>query len=106
LKDTILFDLGGTLAHYFERAQFPEVHRQFIHRIHEELLERDLLDVTPETMWRRARGLYASPSGGSITVCKGHTCEGDACILSEALGGEDYGYCSGEFSESVSSEDW
>jgi len=30
MKSTVLFDLGGTLARYFEKSEFPEILKQAI----------------------------------------------------------------------------
>lgn len=30
MKNAVLFDLGGTLANYFERSEFPDILRQAI----------------------------------------------------------------------------
>ena len=52
-KTTVLFDLGGTLVHYYERSEFPAILAQGIAEVQSLLEKRGLLAVTPGTV--RAR---------------------------------------------------
>lgn len=54
-KNTVLFDLGGTLAQYFERYEFPDILKQAITEVQNYLRQKGLLKVSPEAMWRRVR---------------------------------------------------
>jgi len=47
-KNTILFDLGGTLAYYYNMSEFPSILEQAIREIQFYLHEKGLLTVTPE----------------------------------------------------------
>lgn len=51
----VLFDLGNTLARYFERAEFPAILKQAILQVRGYLEEEGLLAVSAETMWRTVR---------------------------------------------------
>jgi len=53
MKNTVLFDLGNTLAHYFERHEFPNILKQAISEVQNYLHQSDLLRISPENMWRR-----------------------------------------------------
>ena len=53
IRNTILFDLGGTLVQYYERSEFPGVLRQAITEVQDYLREVGLLDVSSESIWRR-----------------------------------------------------
>jgi len=55
MKNTVLFDLGGTLVHYFERHEFPGILELAITEVQNYLLQKDLLRVSPEDMWRKVR---------------------------------------------------
>jgi len=55
VKHAVLFDLGGTLAHYFEGSEFPGVLGQAITEVREALRRRGLLHVSSEVMWRRVQ---------------------------------------------------
>jgi putative hydrolase of the HAD superfamily len=52
MKNTVLFDLGGTLAQYFGRAEFPALLRQAIGEVQRHLRRHGLLRVSPDAMWR------------------------------------------------------
>ena len=49
----LLFDLGGTLVHYYDRHQFPGILRQAVSSVLDELQSRDLLSVEPRSVWAR-----------------------------------------------------
>jgi len=49
----LLFDLGGTLVHYYDRHQFPGILRQAVSGVLDELQNRDLLNVEPRSIWER-----------------------------------------------------
>jgi len=55
MKNTVLFDLGGTLVHYFERHEFPDILKQAITEVQNYLLQKDLLRVSPDDVWRKVR---------------------------------------------------
>jgi putative hydrolase of the HAD superfamily len=55
MKNTVLFDLGGTLARYFERSGFPDILKQAITKVQNYLRQKDLLSISTNTMWRRVR---------------------------------------------------
>ena len=55
MKNTALFDLGGTLAQYFERSEFPDILEQAITEVQNYLRPKGLLHISPEAMWRRVR---------------------------------------------------
>jgi hypothetical protein len=50
MKDTILFDLGGTLARYYTRAEFPPILGRCIAQVRGFLRERRLLRLDPEAI--------------------------------------------------------
>jgi len=54
-KNTILFDLGGTLAHYYDMSEFPFILEQATGEVRRYLDEKGLLTVTPELIRRRVR---------------------------------------------------
>lgn len=55
MKDTMLFDLGNTLAYYFEKHEFPTILKQAITEVQNFLLQKGILKVSPEVMWRKVR---------------------------------------------------
>jgi putative hydrolase of the HAD superfamily len=55
LRNTILFDLGGTLAHYYDMSDFPSILKQAIGEVQLYLDEKGLLTVTPELIRLRGR---------------------------------------------------
>jgi putative hydrolase of the HAD superfamily len=55
MEPTVLFDLGGTLAQYFERAEFPHVLAQAITGVQHVLCQEGLLRVSSEDVWRMVR---------------------------------------------------
>ena len=55
LRNTILFDLGGTLAHYYEMSDFPSILEQAIREVQFYLDEKAILTVTPELIRSRVR---------------------------------------------------
>jgi len=55
MKNIVLFDLGNTLAHYFERSEFPEILKQAIIEVQNYLFQKGLLRVSSEEMWRRVK---------------------------------------------------
>lgn len=52
-KTTILFDLGSTLVHYYERSEIPEVLGHCIESVRTILQERGLLSVSQDIMRQR-----------------------------------------------------
>jgi FMN phosphatase YigB (HAD superfamily) len=55
MKNTILFDLGGTLAHYYERAEFSFILEQAIMETRDYLDQKGLLTVTLELILGRVK---------------------------------------------------
>jgi putative hydrolase of the HAD superfamily len=55
MKNTVLFDLGGTLSQYFERSEFPHILEQAITEVQNYLRQKGLLSISPEAMWRGVR---------------------------------------------------
>jgi putative hydrolase of the HAD superfamily len=55
MTNAVLFDLGGTLVHYFERHEFPAILEQAIAQVQTRLRREGLLRVSEEVMWRRVR---------------------------------------------------
>lgn len=55
MRNTILFDLGGTLAHYYERTEFSFILEQAIAEAQGYLDKKSLLTVTPELISRRVK---------------------------------------------------
>jgi putative hydrolase of the HAD superfamily len=55
MKKAVLFDLGNTLVHYFEKSEFPDILEQAIAEVQNYLRQKGLLSISSETMWRRVR---------------------------------------------------
>ena len=55
MRNVILFDLGGTLAHYYDKSEFPSVLDQAIREVQSHLDEKGLLTVTQKLIRRRVR---------------------------------------------------
>lgn len=55
MKNTVLFDLGGTLVQYFERSEFPAILEQAITEVRNYLRRERLLRISAEAMWQRVR---------------------------------------------------
>lgn len=55
MKNTVLFDLGNTLAYYFEMWEFPEILKQAITEVRDYLLQERPLGVPPDDMWRKVK---------------------------------------------------
>ncbi len=53
--NTVLFDLGQTLVHYYNCSEIPVVLRQIITSTQNFLLEKGLLTISPEIMWERVK---------------------------------------------------
>jgi len=56
MKNVVLFDLGNTLAYYFERHEFPDILRQAITEVQNYFGPKELLYVSPDNMWCQVRG--------------------------------------------------
>ncbi|MEM3697144.1 MAG: HAD family hydrolase [Candidatus Bathyarchaeia archaeon] len=54
-KKAVLFDLGNTLAFYFERNEFPAILRQAITQVQSYLDSKGMLNISPSEMWRRVQ---------------------------------------------------
>jgi putative hydrolase of the HAD superfamily len=54
-KNAILFDLGGTLAEYYDMSEFPFILEEAIRQVKLCLDEKGLLTVPPETIGPRVR---------------------------------------------------
>jgi putative hydrolase of the HAD superfamily len=52
MKPVILFDLGGTLAQYYERAEFPHILRHAVTEVQRTLRDEGLLYAASEHVWR------------------------------------------------------
>jgi putative hydrolase of the HAD superfamily len=52
MKEAVLFDLGHTLVHYYERAEFPAVLEQAILAVRAFLRASEYLRVPEEMMWQ------------------------------------------------------
>jgi putative hydrolase of the HAD superfamily len=55
MKKAVLFDVGNTLAQYFEMHEFPEILGQAITEVQNYLLQKDLLRVSLGDMWLKVR---------------------------------------------------
>jgi putative hydrolase of the HAD superfamily len=55
MKKAVLFDLGDTLVHYYNRDEFPAVLEQAILEVRTYLVRRGVLATPVETMWQRVR---------------------------------------------------
>ncbi len=55
MTTAVLFDLGNTLAQYFERSEFPIILEQAIAEVQNFLRREGLLSVSPEAMWHRVQ---------------------------------------------------
>jgi putative hydrolase of the HAD superfamily len=53
--DAVLFDLGNTLAQYYQRDEFPGILREAIGSVQDELAQQKLLRVAPQEVWERAQ---------------------------------------------------
>lgn len=54
-KNAVLFDLGGTLARYYDRSEWPGVLQQAISQVHDYLRGQGLLRRSVAEMWRGVR---------------------------------------------------
>ena len=54
-KNVILFDLGGTLVHYFEMSEFPYIHKQCITEVEGYLNKKGLLKISSEMIWNKIK---------------------------------------------------
>ncbi len=54
-KTTILFDLGSTLVHYYERSEILEVLEQCVESVRADLHEKGLLRISSDIMWQRVK---------------------------------------------------
>jgi HAD superfamily hydrolase (TIGR01509 family) len=52
MKEAVLFDLGNTLVHYYERSEFPAILEEAILAVRAHLRDRGLLRVSEEAMWQ------------------------------------------------------
>jgi HAD superfamily hydrolase (TIGR01509 family) len=55
MKNTVLFDLGGTLVQYYAKPEYPEILEQALAEVRVFLDARDLLGVSQESVWQRAQ---------------------------------------------------
>jgi len=55
MKNTALFDLGGTLVQYFERSEFPGILEQAITEVQNYLHQKGLPSISAEAMWQTVR---------------------------------------------------
>jgi putative hydrolase of the HAD superfamily len=54
-KSAVLFDLGGTLAYYYDMSEFPSILQHAISDVQSYLSQNNLLTVTPEIVRSRVR---------------------------------------------------
>ena len=54
-KNTILFDLGGTLAYYYEMSEFPQRLQECVNGVRDYLSKEGLLVVSQEEISRKVR---------------------------------------------------
>ena len=55
MKNVVLFDLGGTLVHYYDMNEFPAILKQAIIEVHGYLSQNRLLHVSEDDLWRRVK---------------------------------------------------
>ena len=55
MKDFILFDLGNTLASYYERSEFPDILKHAIKEVSDYLAKEGLFNELSESIWQRVR---------------------------------------------------
>lgn len=55
MKNTVLFDLGGTLAQYYDRSEFPGILKQAITEVQDYLRGQNILNVSTESTWQRVK---------------------------------------------------
>lgn len=53
MKNVVLFDLGGTLASYYDAHEFPAILKQAIIQVQDYLSQNRLLHVSEDELWRR-----------------------------------------------------
>jgi putative hydrolase of the HAD superfamily len=53
MKTTVLFDLGNTLVHYFERHEFRAILKEAIINVQNCLIESGVLHVSMDDLWSR-----------------------------------------------------
>jgi len=53
MKNTVLFDLGGTLVQYYGRGEIPEVLERAITEVQDYLRHRGLFQVSAQEIWER-----------------------------------------------------
>jgi putative hydrolase of the HAD superfamily len=54
-KNTVLFDLGGTLAYYYEMSKFPQRLQECVNGVRDYLSKEGLLVVSQEEIFRKVR---------------------------------------------------
>ena len=55
MKTAVLFDLGNTLVHYFERHEFQKILKQAILEVQNFLLQKGIFHVSLDNMWRAVK---------------------------------------------------
>lgn len=55
MRNVLLFDLGNTLAHYYDMHEFPAILKHAILEVQEYLSQNGLLHVSEDDLWRRVR---------------------------------------------------
>jgi putative hydrolase of the HAD superfamily len=55
MKTAVLFDLGNTLVHYFEKHEFQMILREAIAAVKSYLLKNCMLRVSSDNMWRSVK---------------------------------------------------
>ena len=55
LKTTIMFDLGGTLAHYYTMSDFPSILERAVGQVQALLQEKQIFTLSPDDVPRRVK---------------------------------------------------
>ena len=55
MKNVLLFDLGNTLAHYYDEHDFPAILKQAIFEVEDYLSQNRLLHVYGNNLWQRVK---------------------------------------------------
>jgi hypothetical protein len=55
MKNVLLFDLGNTLANYYDVHDFPAILKQAIIGVEDYLSQNGLLHVSEDNLWHRVR---------------------------------------------------
>lgn len=53
MKNVVMFDLGNTLVHYFEKHEFHIILTQAIAEVQNYLIQKGIIHIPPDDIWRR-----------------------------------------------------